>query len=85
MLILFLWTGGGLKKDINKLTIEEQKNSVNFSQLLDTVAINCPSIRIRFSTSHPKDMSDDVLHTMARHENICKHIHLPAQSGVLEF
>ena len=45
------------------------------------VANNCPSIRIRFSTSHPQDMGDDVLHTMAKHKNICKYIHLPVQSG----
>ena len=45
------------------------------------VANNCPTIRIRFSTSHPQDMGDDVLHTMAKHKNICKYIHLPVQSG----
>jgi tRNA-2-methylthio-N6-dimethylallyladenosine synthase len=44
-------------------------------------AINAPDMRIRFTTSHPKDMSDKVLLTMARHSNICKHIHLPVQSG----
>jgi tRNA-2-methylthio-N6-dimethylallyladenosine synthase len=45
------------------------------------VASLSPRIRVRFSTSHPKDMSDDVLHTMAEYDNLCKHIHLPAQSG----
>ena len=54
---------------------------MNFAQLLDLVASNCPSIRIRFSTSHPKDMTNDVLHIMAKHQNICKYIHLPVQSG----
>jgi tRNA-2-methylthio-N6-dimethylallyladenosine synthase len=54
---------------------------VNFAQLLDRVARVHPDLRIRFSTSHPKDITDEVLHTMARHENICKYIHLPVQSG----
>ena len=45
------------------------------------VAQVSPDLRIRFSTSHPKDITDDVLHTMARYENICKYIHLPVQSG----
>lgn len=55
--------------------------SMNFSQLLEQVALISPELRIRFSTSHPKDISDDVIDTMAKHENICKHIHLPVQSG----
>lgn len=76
----YLWTGGGLKKDFQKLSKEAKKNSVNFAQLLDLVARNT-FMRIRFSTSHPKDMTDDVLHTMAKHKNICKYIHLPVQSG----
>lgn len=54
---------------------------VNFAGLLDMVARVHPDLRIRFSTSHPKDITDDVLHTMARHDNICKYIHLPVQSG----
>ena len=77
----YLWSGGGLKKDFNKLSPEEQAKSVNFSQLLDMVAQVSPELRIRFSTSHPKDMTDDVLHIMAKHENICNYIHLPVQSG----
>ena len=52
-----------------------------FPQLLEKVALVDPLLRVRFSTSHPKDISDDLLNTIARHENICKHIHLPAQSG----
>jgi len=76
----YLWTGGGLKKDFQKLSKEAKKNSVNFAQLLDLVARNT-FMRIRFSTSHPKDMTDDVLHIMAKHKNICKYIHLPVQSG----
>jgi tRNA-2-methylthio-N6-dimethylallyladenosine synthase len=62
-----------------------EKNSVqdvvNFASLLEMVAQVSPDLRIRFSTSHPKDITDDVLHTMARYENICKYIHLPVQSG----
>ena len=54
---------------------------VGFPQLLDRVAAAVPEMRIRFMTSHPKDMSDEMLHVMAAHKNICKFIHLPAQSG----
>lgn len=53
----------------------------NFARLLEKVALISPLLRIRFSTSHPKDITDDVLHTMARYDNICKYIHLPVQSG----
>ena len=55
--------------------------SIGFDRLLEAVADVSPSMRVRFSTSHPKDMSDDVLHVMARHHNICKNVHLPVQSG----
>ena len=54
---------------------------VTFAALLDMVASIDPLLRVRFSTSHPKDITDEVLYTMARHENICKYIHLPVQSG----
>jgi tRNA-2-methylthio-N6-dimethylallyladenosine synthase len=54
---------------------------VTFAQLLARVALVSPTLRVRFSTSHPKDITDEVLHTMARHDNICKFIHLPVQSG----
>ena len=54
---------------------------IHFSQLLAMVAEIDPSLRVRFSTSHPKDMTDAVLYTMKRYPNICKHIHLPVQSG----
>jgi tRNA-2-methylthio-N6-dimethylallyladenosine synthase len=60
---------------------EETKPTINFAQLLELVAQVSPELRIRFSTSHPKDITDEVLHTMARYENICKYIHLPVQSG----
>jgi len=55
--------------------------TVTFANLLEMVALISPDLRVRFSTSHPKDITDDVLHTMAKHENICKYIHLPVQSG----
>ncbi len=54
---------------------------VDFADLLSMVAEACPSLRIRYSTSHPKDMTDKVLQVMARYPNICKYIHLPVQSG----
>lgn len=54
---------------------------VNFAQLLEMVALISPELRVRFSTSHPKDITDEVLYTIKRHDNICKYIHLPAQSG----
>jgi len=54
---------------------------VNFASLLEQVALAAPDMRIRFTTSHPKDMSDEILHTIAAHPNICHHIHLPVQSG----
>jgi tRNA-2-methylthio-N6-dimethylallyladenosine synthase len=75
----YLWAGGGLKKEI--LTDEQRANAINFARLLEMVALVHPDLRIRFSTSHPKDMTDEVLHTMAKYENICKYIHLPVQSG----
>ena len=60
---------------------ENPSKSVNFAQLLEMVAKVSPELRVRFSTSHPKDISDEVIYTMAMYENICKHIHLPVQSG----
>lgn len=61
------------KKDVGQI--------VNFAGLLEMVALIDPDLRVRFSTSHPKDITDDVLYTMKKYENICKYIHLPAQSG----
>lgn len=55
--------------------------AVTFAELLEKVALVSPSLRIRFSTSHPKDITDQVLHTMASYPNICRYIHLPLQSG----
>ena len=77
----YLWYGGGPKKDFSKASEEQKKNSIKFSLLLDLIASSFPQIRIRFSTSNPQDMTIDVIKTMARHENICNHIHLPIQSG----
>jgi tRNA-2-methylthio-N6-dimethylallyladenosine synthase len=54
---------------------------VTFANLLEKVALVDPGLRVRFSTSHPKDITDEVLHTMAAYDNICKYIHLPVQSG----
>lgn len=60
---------------------ENGQEPVTFARLMDAVASISPLLRVRFSTSHPKDITDEVLYTMARHENICKYIHLPVQSG----
>lgn len=60
---------------------EEDNIVVNFAQLLEKVALIDPLLRLRFSTSHPKDITDDVLFTMAKYENVCNYIHLPVQSG----
>ncbi len=60
---------------------ENSSNNTNFAQLLEMVAKIDPELRVRFSTSHPKDISDEVIYTMAMYGNICKHIHLPVQSG----
>lgn len=62
--------------------MDEQKDEiVTFAKLMEKVALISPDLRVRFSTSHPKDITDEVLHTMAKYENICKYIHLPIQSG----
>ncbi len=71
----------GQNVDSYKWQHPETNETYTFAQLLELVALIHPDLRIRFSTSHPKDMTDDVLYIMARHENICKYIHLPVQSG----
>ena len=63
---------------------DETISTTNFSQLLALVATVSPDLRVRFSTSHPKDMTDEVLEIIAKHENICPYIHLPVQSGSSE-
>ncbi|HEV8270547.1 MAG TPA: tRNA (N6-isopentenyl adenosine(37)-C2)-methylthiotransferase MiaB [Chitinophagaceae bacterium] len=60
---------------------ESKDELMTFARLLEKVALISPLLRVRFSTSHPKDITDEVLHTMAKYENICKYIHLPVQSG----
>jgi len=77
----YLWYGGGLKKDFDKATEMQQATAVKFEQLLEMVAVGFPKMRIRFSTSNPQDMHEEVLHVIAKYPNICKHIHLPVQSG----
>lgn len=77
----YLWYGGGLKKEFQALSNQEKEKSTNFAQLMKMVALINPRLRIRFSTSHPKDMTDEVLRAMAKYGNICNYIHLPFQSG----
>jgi tRNA-2-methylthio-N6-dimethylallyladenosine synthase len=77
----YLWFGGGLKKDFVNASEMQKATSVNFNNLLEMVAIGFPKMRIRFSTSNPQDMHESVLHIIAKYPNICKHIHLPVQSG----
>jgi tRNA-2-methylthio-N6-dimethylallyladenosine synthase len=60
---------------------EETVKAINFANLLEMVAQVSPMLRVRFSTSHPKDITDEVLHTIKKYDNICKYIHLPVQSG----
>jgi tRNA-2-methylthio-N6-dimethylallyladenosine synthase len=71
----------GQNVDSYKWENPETAKIVDFADLLEAVATVHPDLRVRFSTSHPKDITDKVLHTMAAHENICKYIHLPVQSG----
>lgn len=84
----YLWSSNpdvisilGEKKAIKKGTNLTDIEIINFAQLLEKVALVSPDLRVRFSTSHPKDMTDEVLHTMKKYDNICNYIHLPAQSG----
>lgn len=77
----YLWFGGGLKKDFKNASEIQKATATNFAQLLDMVAKEQPQMRIRFSTSNPQDMTDDVLYTVSKNTNICDYIHLPIQSG----
>lgn len=72
-----------LGQNVNSYRYTDPDSSLltDFPALLETVADAAPDMRIRFTTSHPKDMSDDILHAIARHDNIARHIHLPVQSG----
>ena len=71
----------GQNVDSYKWQNPETEAVVSFAELMEMVALINPDLRVRFSTSHPKDMTDDVLHTMAKYDNICNYIHLPVQSG----
>ncbi len=77
----YLWYGGGLKKDFTSASEMQQATAVDFSDLLELVAVAQPKMRIRFSTSNPQDMTLKVIHTMAKYKNICNYVHLPVQSG----
>jgi tRNA-2-methylthio-N6-dimethylallyladenosine synthase len=68
-------------QNVDSYNWNDGKTELKFPALLKQVALIDPSLRVRFSTSHPKDISDELLRTISMHENICKHIHLPAQSG----
>jgi tRNA-2-methylthio-N6-dimethylallyladenosine synthase len=77
----YLWYGGGLKKDFVNASEMQKATAVDFDNLLEMVAVGFPKMRIRFSTSNPQDMHESILHIIAKYPNICKHIHLPVQSG----
>lgn len=81
----YLWSPDqelkGKAQIVKAMQAGEAVHAVSFAQLLSLVAAIAPDLRVRFSTSHPKDITDEVLHTMAAHANICKNIHLPCQSG----
>ena len=70
-----------LGQNVNSYLYGQDGEQVNFSSLLEKVALEAPNMCIRFVTSHPKDMSDETLHVIAKYPNICQYIHLPAQSG----
>ncbi|AUC75373.1 tRNA (N6-isopentenyl adenosine(37)-C2)-methylthiotransferase MiaB [Olleya sp. Bg11-27] len=77
----YLWYGGGMKKDFDKASDFEKATATDFAKLLELCATAQPKMRIRFSTSNPQDMHLEVIQMMAKHDNICNHIHLPVQSG----
>lgn len=78
----YKWFGGGPKKDLEKTASENTDlEIVNFASLLEKVAQINPLLRVRFSTSNPQDMTDEVLHIISKYPNICKYVHLPVQSG----
>ena len=77
----YKWSPNSDLKGKAQIEKSGETDFVNFAELLDKVANISPDLRIRFSTSHPKDITDEVLHTIAKYENICNYIHLPAQSG----
>ena len=70
-----------LGQNVNSYSFTNEEGMINFPSLLAIVAEAVPNMRVRFTTSHPKDMSDETLEVIARYPNVCKHIHLPVQSG----
>jgi tRNA-2-methylthio-N6-dimethylallyladenosine synthase len=70
-----------LGQNVNSYRFEKEGETINFPMLLRMVAETVPHMRVRFTTSHPKDMSDETLQVIAEMKNICRHIHLPVQSG----
>jgi tRNA-2-methylthio-N6-dimethylallyladenosine synthase len=74
----YKWQG---EQDVSAVTNMAGPVQINFANLLEMVAGISPDLRVRFSTSHPKDITDEVLYTIKKHDNICKYIHLPAQHG----
>jgi tRNA-2-methylthio-N6-dimethylallyladenosine synthase len=78
----YLWhPDTNTKKEIKSLPNPSEGGAVTFAQLLEMVAMVNPLLRVRFSTSNPRDITEDVLHAIAKHDNICNYIHLPVQSG----
>lgn len=77
----YKWSANAELKGKAQIEKPADTDIVNFANLLEMVAHVDPELRVRFSTSHPKDITDEVLYTMKHYENICKYIHLPAQSG----
>lgn len=77
----YLWYGGGLKKDFEKASDMQKATATDFAQLLEQCAQTFPKMRFRFSTSNPQDMHEEVLHVIAKYDNVCNYIHLPVQSG----
>ncbi len=75
----YKWRGADVAE--HEEGVEKPQIEVNFAQLLEKVALLSPDLRVRFSTSHPKDITDEVLYTIAKYDNICNYIHLPVQSG----
>ena len=70
-----------LGQNVDSYSWNHADKTTGFAELLELTAMISPNLRVRFSTSHPKDISDNLLETIARYDNICRHIHLPAQSG----
>lgn len=70
-----------LGQNVNSYCWKDGNSTIDFPDLMEKVALLSPQLRVRFATSHPKDISDKLIHVMTKHENICKYIHLPVQSG----